>query len=75
MASQRIPDPADLEPREAAVLALVAHGLTNKVIAARLRISARGVGQLRRALMKKLRTRTIAGLTRGALARGLIKLD
>ena len=54
------------------VLTLVADGLTNREIAARLGISPRTVESHRESLMKKLSLRSVAELTRFALQVGLI---
>jgi len=63
---------ARLTPREREVLTLVADGLTNREIAARLGISPRTVESHRESLMKKLSLRSVAELTRFALQVGLI---
>lgn len=64
-------EPDALTAREREVLVLVARGLTNKQTAARLGISVRTVETHRDHLMRKLRIRTVAGLTRYVLDRGL----
>lgn len=61
-----------LTPREREVLTLVAGGLTNRDIGARLGISPRTVESHRESLMKKLSLRSVAELTRFALQSGLI---
>lgn len=61
-----------LTPRERDVLAGIAHGLTNKVIAAELGISRRTVEAHRESLMRKLQIHSVAGLTRLALESGLV---
>jgi DNA-binding NarL/FixJ family response regulator len=63
---------AVLTARERDVLQGVARGLTNKAIAAELGIGRRTVEAHRENLMRKLDVRTVAGLTRLALAQGLI---
>ncbi|MGH7675381.1 MAG: response regulator [Gemmatimonadales bacterium] len=60
-----------LTPREREVLVLIASGRTNKQIAAELGISPRTVETHRESLMRKLRIRTVAGLTRFAIDAGL----
>jgi DNA-binding NarL/FixJ family response regulator len=60
-----------LSPRELEILILVADGLTSREIGERLGISARTVEAHRDSLMRKLDVRTVAGLTRLALAQGL----
>ena len=61
-----------LTPREREVLQGIARGLTNKEIAATLGISHRTVETHRESVMRKLRIRTVAGLTRFALETGLV---
>lgn len=61
-----------LTARERDVLIRIASGLTNKEIGIELGISHRTVETHRESLMKKLDIRTIAGLTRLALEKGLI---
>jgi len=68
----RGPDPSDLTAREQEVLTLVAEGLCNKEIATRLNIGTRTVETHRERLMHKLNIHSIAGLTRFAVAKGLI---
>ncbi|HEX7335621.1 MAG TPA: response regulator transcription factor [Gemmatimonadales bacterium] len=62
-----------LTGREREVLLGVAQGKTNKEIATDLGISHRTVETHRESLMKKLQIRTIAELTRFALAAGIMK--
>ena len=61
-----------LAPREREVLVLLAQGCTNKVIAEKLSLSVRTVETYRERIMRKLDIHTIAGLTRYAIAEGLI---
>lgn len=61
-----------LTARETEVLCLIASGRSNKEIAAALDISRRTVESHRERLMDKLAIRTVAGLTRFALDRGLL---
>jgi two-component system nitrate/nitrite response regulator NarL len=61
-----------LTGREKEVLVLVAEGLANKAIAARLGISVRTIEAHRDNLGRKLGVRTVAGLTRFAIDAGLI---
>ena len=63
-----------LSNREREVLIGIAEGLGNKDIAERLGISARTVETHRGHIMRKLDIRSIAGLTRFAVATGLIVL-
>jgi len=63
-----------LSSREREVLTLIAEGLCNKEIACRLNIGTRTVETHRERLMRKLNIHSIAGLTRFAIAKGLINL-
>jgi DNA-binding NarL/FixJ family response regulator len=62
-----------LTGREREVLLGIARGRTNKEIAAELGISHRTVETHRESLMRKLQIRTVAELTRFALATGIMK--
>ena len=68
------PDPSDLTNREREVLTCIAEGLCNKEIGCRLNIGTRTVETHRERLMRKLGIHSIAGLTRFAVAKGLINL-
>jgi DNA-binding NarL/FixJ family response regulator len=70
----RGPDPSDLTNREREVLTHIAEGLCNKEIACRLNIGTRTVETHRERLMRKLEIHSIAGLTKFAVAKGLITL-
>jgi DNA-binding NarL/FixJ family response regulator len=61
-----------LTGRELEVLRGIAEGRTNREIAGDLGISRRTVESHRESLMRKLRIRTVAGLTRFALESGLL---
>jgi|SRR5437867_10233719 len=65
--------PTKLTPRELEVLQLVAEGYANKQIAAELFISVKTVEKHRQQLMHKLDIHDIAGLTRYAIAKGIIE--
>jgi DNA-binding CsgD family transcriptional regulator len=67
-------DAGGLTPREREILILVTDGASNKEIAQKLMIGVRTVETHRQSLMMKLGIRTSAGLTKYALACGLIKL-
>ena len=62
-----------LTPREREVLLLVAEGRKNREIAEDLGISPRTVETHRERVMAKLRTKTVAGLTRFVLEQGLLE--
>jgi len=68
------PDPSDLTNREREVLTCIADGLCNKEIACRLNIGTRTVETHREHLMRKLDIHSIAGLTRFAVAKGLVTM-
>ncbi|MBS0630787.1 MAG: response regulator transcription factor [Verrucomicrobia bacterium] len=63
-----------LSAREREVLALIAEGLGNKVMAARLGLDVRTIESHRSRLMRKLDIHSVAGLTRYALANSYVKL-
>lgn len=67
--------PSELSRREEEVLVHLVAGRGNREIAEQLNISIRTVESHRAHLMEKLEIFTIAGLTKYALARGLISLD
>lgn len=62
-----------LSPREAEVLQLIAEGKANKQAAAELGISIKTVEKHRQHLMDKLNVHETAGLTRYAIAQGIIE--
>jgi DNA-binding NarL/FixJ family response regulator len=66
------PKRAPLSPREREVVTMIAEGLANKGIAGRLGVGVRTVQTHRERLMNKLNIRTVAGLTRYAVAQGLV---
>ena len=61
-----------LTTREAEVLQLIAEGMANKQIAAELSISIKTVEKHRQQVMNKLGIHDVAGLTRHAIASGII---
>jgi len=63
-----------LTNREREVLTFIADGFSNKEIAAQLGVGVRTVETHRERIMRKLDIHTIAGLTRYALAKGLVSL-
>ena len=64
---------ARLSSREAEVLQLIAEGQANKQVAAELDISVKTVEKHRQHLMEKLNIHDTAGLTRYAIAAGIIE--
>lgn len=67
------PQHPQLTPRQSEVLRLIAEGKCNKHIADDMGISIKTVEKHRQELMVRLNIHTIAGLTRYALAKGLVK--
>lgn len=65
--------PPQLTPRESEVLQLVAEGHANKMTADILNISVKTVEKHRQSLMEKLDIHDTAGLTRYAIAQGIIE--
>jgi DNA-binding NarL/FixJ family response regulator len=65
--------PVHLTSREMEVLQLIAEGRANKQIAAELCISIKTVEKHRQQVMNKLNIHEIAGLTRYAIAKGIIE--
>jgi two-component system, NarL family, nitrate/nitrite response regulator NarL len=63
---------AELTHREREVLVLVADGLSNKEIANNLEVGVRTVETHRERIMRKLAIHSVAGLTRFAIAKGLV---
>lgn len=66
------PNIASLTNREREVLALIAKGFLNKEIGGSLGISVRTVEAHRESIMRKLRVRNVAALTRLAVEEGMI---
>ena len=63
-----------LTAREREVLVQIAEGLSNKEIAGRLGVGVRTVETHRERIMRKLDIHSVAGLTKFAIARGLVSL-
>jgi two-component system nitrate/nitrite response regulator NarL len=64
-----------LSERERQVLVGIAEGFSNKNIAKHLSISARTIETHRGHIMRKLKIHSIAGLTRFAIAEGLVQIQ
>ncbi len=64
-----------LSPREKEVLQLIAEGLSSQEIADKLFVSVKTISSNRRQLMEKLKTDSVAALTKIAIREGLISLD
>ncbi len=71
--TMKTPD-AELTPREAEVLQLIAEGFANKQIAAELGLSVKTVEKHRQQVMQKLNIHDIAGLVRHAASKGIIEM-
>jgi two-component system nitrate/nitrite response regulator NarL len=69
------PAVANLSDREKEVLRLIASGLSNKEIADKLGVGVRTVETHRERLMRKLDIHSVAGLTKFAIAEGVLKLQ
>ena len=65
---------AKLSERESEVVALIAEGKSNKEIAMHLGIGVRTIETHRERIMRKLDIHSVAGLTRFAIANGLIAM-
>ena len=66
---------SQLTPREREVLVAIAEGQSNKEIADRLAIGVRTIETHRERIMRRLNIHSVAGLTKYAIANGLISLD
>jgi two-component system, NarL family, nitrate/nitrite response regulator NarL len=66
---------AQLTSREREVLVLIAEGRSNKEIADRLGIGVRTIETHRERIMRRLGIHSVAGLTKYAIANGLISLE
>ncbi|HEY0456038.1 MAG TPA: response regulator transcription factor [Verrucomicrobiae bacterium] len=67
--------PSPLSQRERDVLSLLADGCNSKEISSRLTLSVRTVETHRERIMRKLNIHNIAGLTKFAIQKGLVKLE
>jgi DNA-binding NarL/FixJ family response regulator len=67
--------PPELTSREREVLQLVAEGQTSKNIAERLHVSVKTVEAHRQQIMDKLNIRTVAGLTKYAIRKGITSIQ
>lgn len=66
---------AQLTPREREVLVLIAEGNSNKEIANRLNIGVRTIETHRERIMRRLNIHSVAGLTKYAVANGMVNLE
>jgi DNA-binding NarL/FixJ family response regulator len=69
------PQTNQISAREREVLIAIAEGLSNKEIACRLGVGVRTVETHRERIMRKLNIHSIAGLTKFAIAKGLLPLQ
>lgn len=65
----------ELTKRESEVLVMLVNGFSNKEIAFKLKLSVRTVESHRTNVMKKLNIKTISGLTKYAISKGIIKAE
>ena len=72
---KKVEDLSGLTNREREVLVLIAAGLSNKEIATNLNVGVRTVETHRERTMRKLNIHSVAGLTRFAIAKGLVRLQ
>ena len=70
-----VPKPLELTRRERDVLIGIAEGLSSREIAERLGVGVRTIETHRENLMNKLHIHSVAGLTRFAVAKGLVSLS
>ena len=66
---------AQLTSREREVLILIAEGQSNKEIASRLGIGVRTIETHRERIMRRLDIHSVAGLTKFAIANGMVSLE
>jgi DNA-binding NarL/FixJ family response regulator len=66
---------AQLTSREREVLALIAEGRSNKEIATDLGIGVRTIETHRERIMRRLEIHSVAGLTKFAIAHGIVSLE
>ena len=66
---------SQLTPREREVLVAIAEGQSNKEIADRLGIGVRTIETHRERIMRRLNIHSVAGLTKYAIANGLVSLE
>ena len=69
------PTATKLTNRERQVLGMIAEGQSNKEMADKMGVGVRTVETHRERMMAKLKIHTVAGLTKFAIANGIVKLD
>jgi len=73
--AEESPTAAKLTTRERQVLAMVAQGKSNKEMASGMGVGVRTVETHRERMMTKLNIHSVAGLTKFAIANGIVNLD
>lgn len=73
--NHRTPTVSQLTERECEILSFLASGLSNKMIADKLKVSMRTIQTHRQHIMRKLDIHTAVDLTRFAIARGLTDIQ
>ncbi len=66
---------AQLTTREREVLVLIAEGQSNKEIACKLNVGVRTIETHRERIMRRLNIHSVAGLTKFAIANGMVSLE
>ncbi|HEX2788139.1 MAG TPA: response regulator transcription factor [Ignavibacteria bacterium] len=65
----------NLTKRETQILTMLANGFSNKEVAFNFKLSVRTVESHRNNIMKKLNIKTVSGLTKYAISKGIINAD
>jgi two-component system nitrate/nitrite response regulator NarL len=73
--AEQAPTAAKLTKREREVLAMVAEGRSNKEMADKMGVGVRTVETHRERMMAKLKIHSVAGLTKFAIANGIVSLN
>jgi two-component system, NarL family, nitrate/nitrite response regulator NarL len=73
--AETAPTAAQLTNRERQVLAMIAEGQSNKEMAGKLGVGVRTVETHRERMMAKLNIHSVAGLTKFAIANGIVNLE
>jgi two-component system, NarL family, nitrate/nitrite response regulator NarL len=73
--AETAPTAAQLTNRERQVLAMIAEGQSNKEMASKLGVGVRTVETHRERMMAKLNIHSVAGLTKFAIANGIVNLE
>lgn len=73
--AETAPGPGKLTNRERQVLAMIAEGQSNKEMANKLGVGVRTIETHRERMMAKLNIHSVAGLTKFAIANGIVNLE